>query len=93
MARAAWWREPCAVRPADPAEVAAVARVTIAALVEPENRFRLRHRSGYLGPAFAVGDLLVWGFTAGLLDRLLDAGGLARPWNRADVREPPPDLA
>ena len=89
----AWWREPCAVRPADPAEVAAVARVPIAALVEPANRFRLRHRSGYLGPAFDVGDLLVWGFTAGLLDRLLDAGGLARPWNRADVREPPPDLA
>ena len=89
----AWWREPCAVRPADPAEVAAVARVPIARLVDPANRFRLRHPSGYVGPAFDVGELMVWGFTAGLLDRSLDVGGLALPWNRADVREPPAALA
>ena len=87
----AWWREPCAVAPADEAEVAAVSRVPIARLVDPENRFRLRHPSGYVGAAFEVDGLLVWGFTAGLLDRLLDAGGLAKPWNRDDVRERPPN--
>jgi 8-oxo-dGTP pyrophosphatase MutT (NUDIX family) len=83
----AWWREPSAVAAVDPAEVAAVARVPIAALVEPANRFRLRHPSGHIGAAFDVGDLLVWGFTAGLLDRLLDVAGWSKPWNRDDVRD------
>jgi 8-oxo-dGTP pyrophosphatase MutT (NUDIX family) len=86
----AWWREPSAVAAADVAEVAAVVRMPIARLVEPANRFRLRHPSGYIGAAFEVDGLLVWGFTAGLLDRLLDAGRLARPWNRDDVRDRPP---
>lgn len=83
----AWWREPSAVTAVDAAEVAAVVRVPLAKLVEPANRFRLRHPSGHIGAAFDVGGLLVWGFTAGLLDRLLDVGGLARPWNHTDVRE------
>jgi 8-oxo-dGTP pyrophosphatase MutT (NUDIX family) len=84
-----WWRAPSAVSAADPAEVAAVARVPIAALVDPTNRFRVQHPSGFVGPAFAVGDLLVWGFTAGLLSRLLELGGWARPWNMSDVRDLP----
>ncbi len=84
-----WWRAPSAVSAADPAEVAAVARVPIAALVDPGNRFRVQHQSGFVGPAFAVGDLLVWGFTAGLLSRLLELGGWARPWNMSDVRDLP----
>jgi len=88
----AWWREPSAVAVADPAEVAAVVRVPLARLVTPANRFRLRHPSGYIGAAFDVGGLLVWGFTAGLLDRLLDAGGLAQPWDRGDVRDRPPGV-
>ena len=83
----AWWREPSTVAAGDPGEVAAVARVPVAALVDPANRFRLRHPSGHIGAAFDVGDLFVWGFTAGLLDRLLDVAGWSKPWNRADVRE------
>ena len=31
----------------------------------------------------------VWGFTAGLLDAILEAAGLARPWDTADVRPLP----
>jgi 8-oxo-dGTP pyrophosphatase MutT (NUDIX family) len=85
----AWWRAPSAVSAADPAEVAAVARVPIAALVDPSNRFRVQHPSGFVGPAFEVDDLLVWGFTAGLLSRLLELGGWARPWNATDVRDLP----
>jgi 8-oxo-dGTP pyrophosphatase MutT (NUDIX family) len=88
----AWWRAPSTVAAVDPREVAAVARVPIARLVEPENRFRLRHPSGHLGPAFDVGELFVWGFTAGLLDRLLDVAGWSKPWNRADVRDRPEGL-
>ncbi|MFL6238812.1 MAG: NUDIX hydrolase [Actinomycetes bacterium] len=84
----AWWREPTAVTPAD-AEIAAVVRVPIAELADPANRFRINHPSGWIGPAFEVRDLLVWGFTAGLVDRLLALGGFERPWNRNDVRELP----
>lgn len=84
-----WWRAPSAVAATDIAEIAAVARVPIAKLVDPVNRFRLRHPSGQVGPAFRVDDLLVWGFTAGVLDCLLDLGGWARPWNADDVRDLP----
>jgi hypothetical protein len=30
--------------------------------------------------------MVVWGFTAGLLDAVLEAAGLSRPWNARDVR-------
>ncbi|MDX6206980.1 MAG: hypothetical protein QOF39_3037 [Frankiales bacterium] len=83
----AWWREPSAVHAVDPAECAAVARVPVADLTDPTNRLRVRHPSGYAGPAFTVGGMLVWGFTAGLLDRLLELAGWARPWDRGRVRE------
>jgi 8-oxo-dGTP pyrophosphatase MutT (NUDIX family) len=76
----AWWRQPSVVTAADPNEVAAVARVPIARLVDPANRFRLRHPSGYVGDAFEVDDLMVWGFTAGLLSRLLEVAGWSVPW-------------
>src|SRR5581483_337950 len=37
-----WWRKPCAVAPADPAEVAAVVRVPVAELTDPANRLIVR---------------------------------------------------
>jgi len=83
----AWWREPSAVGPVDPAECAAVARIPIADLVDPANRLRVRHPLGYAGPAFEVGGMLVWGFTAGLLDRLLELAGWALPWDETRVRD------
>lgn len=88
----AWWREPSAVRVVDHAEVAAVHRVPLALLVDPANRLRVRHPSGYVGQAFRVGNLLVWGFTAALLGGLLEAGGLARPWDRDRVESLPQPL-
>ena len=81
----AWWREPHPVHAADPREVASVRRVPLRELVAPSNRLRTRTPSGMLLPAFEVGDWLVWGFTAGLLDGLLDAVGLAEPWDRSRV--------
>jgi 8-oxo-dGTP pyrophosphatase MutT (NUDIX family) len=83
----AYWHEPCAVAPVDPGETARVARVPIAALTDPANRFRVHHPSGYTGPAFAVSGLLVWGFTAGLLSGLLDLAGWSQPWDANDVRD------
>jgi 8-oxo-dGTP pyrophosphatase MutT (NUDIX family) len=90
-----WWEDPRDVTTGDPREVARVARVPLADLVEPANRFRIRHPSGYIGPAFGVADMVVWGFTAGLLDAVLTAAGLARPWDEADIRPlaDPPTLS
>ncbi len=87
-----WWHEPSEVGVVDPIEVASVARVPIAELVDPQNRFCSWHPSGYVGPSFAVRDMLVWGFTAGLLDKVLTLGGWTRPWDSADVRELPAEV-
>ncbi|MBL7261866.1 NUDIX hydrolase [Paractinoplanes lichenicola] len=76
----AWWRHPHPVSPRQPAEVAHVARLPISELVDPQNRIRVRHPSGWIGPAFQVRGLLVWGFTAGVISTLLDMGGWAKPW-------------
>jgi 8-oxo-dGTP pyrophosphatase MutT (NUDIX family) len=80
-----WWREPSPVAVVDPAEVASVHRVAIEALTDPRNRARCLHPSGFTGPAFMVDDLFVWGFTAGLLDRLLTMAGWARDWDESVV--------
>jgi 8-oxo-dGTP pyrophosphatase MutT (NUDIX family) len=88
----AWWREPSEVSPADVDEVASVARVPITDLVDPLNRLHIRHPSGWIGPAFRVADMLVWGFTAGVLDRLLDLGGWTRPWDESVVEDLPDDV-
>lgn len=85
----AWWREPHPVYPRDRAEVARVARLPIAELVDPAHRLLIRHPSGFVGPAFRVGGMLVWGFTAGVLSALLDMGGWSRPWSRSRVEDLP----
>ena len=87
----AWWREPSPVRAADPREVAHVARVPIAALVDPANRARVRHPSGYVGPCFTVEGMLVWGFTAGILDAVLTRTGWSLPWDASRVIDLPED--
>jgi 8-oxo-dGTP pyrophosphatase MutT (NUDIX family) len=78
----AWWRAPHPVAPMQPEEVARVERVPLAELVDPANRVWVRHPSGYVGPAFRVRSMLVWGFTGGVLSRLLELGGWAVPWER-----------
>jgi 8-oxo-dGTP pyrophosphatase MutT (NUDIX family) len=92
----AWWHTRSPVGVANPREVARVEAVPIRELVEPANRCRLRHPSGYVGAAFTVRDMVVWGFTAGLLDRVLELGGWAVPWDTGVICELPPsklDLA
>jgi 8-oxo-dGTP pyrophosphatase MutT (NUDIX family) len=89
----AWWREPSPVRVVDPAECAAVHRVPLGELLDPAHRVRTRHPSGHVGPAFAVRGMLVWGFTAGLLDRVLHHAGWERPWDAGRVVEAPLDPA
>jgi 8-oxo-dGTP pyrophosphatase MutT (NUDIX family) len=77
-----WWREPSPVDAVDPAETARVFTVPVADLTDPANRRTVTHPSGFRGPAFAVSDVLVWGFTAGLIDRILHFSGWERPWDR-----------
>jgi len=45
----------------------------------------IRYPDGRGGPAFRAGDLLVWGFTALLLDRVLALSGWEREWDAARV--------
>jgi 8-oxo-dGTP pyrophosphatase MutT (NUDIX family) len=87
----AWWREPHPVAVVDEAEVAAVARVPLSELTDPENRFRVVHPSGFTGPAFDVQGLMVWGFTAGLLAGILSLAGWDKPWDDSRTRELDPE--
>ncbi|WP_445526554.1 NUDIX hydrolase [Streptomyces cyslabdanicus] len=77
-----WWREPSPVGVVDPAETARVFTVPVADLTNPDNRATTVHPSGHRGPAFLVESALVWGFTAGIIDRLLHYAGWERPWDR-----------
>jgi 8-oxo-dGTP pyrophosphatase MutT (NUDIX family) len=88
----AWWRDPAPVEPGDAMEIAAVARVPISELADPANRTTLRYPSGHAGPAFRVRSMLVWGFTAMILDRLLAIGGWEQPWDAGRIEDLPPDM-
>jgi 8-oxo-dGTP pyrophosphatase MutT (NUDIX family) len=87
----AWWRDPHAVEVVDTAEVAAVVRVPLSELTDPDNRFRVTHTSGLIGPAFEVQGLVVWGFTAGLIAGILTLAGWERPWDTSRLRELDPE--
>ena len=83
----AWWRTPSAVAPVDVAEVAAVERVSVAELADPATRMTLRLPNGRGSPAFRVRGMLIWGFTAALVDRLLALGGWEKPWDASVVAD------
>jgi 8-oxo-dGTP pyrophosphatase MutT (NUDIX family) len=88
----AWWAEESPVSVVDPSEVHAVYRVPIEELLEPAHRVSVRHPSGWVGPGFLIGpqhDVVLWGFTAGIISRLLDFLGWTRPWDEASMRDLP----
>lgn len=87
-----WWHEPSPVSVVDPREVASVHLVPLVELLDPANRFRLTHPSGYVGAAFDAAGLLVWGFTAGLLDRMMRLAGWEQPWDTNRLRPLPASL-
>jgi hypothetical protein len=68
-----------------------VVRVPVTELLDPGHRFLVTHPSGYVGPGFTAGGLFVWGFTAGILDRVFALAGWERPWPH-DRIEPIPQL-
>ncbi|MFD0000130.1 NUDIX hydrolase [Nocardia sp. NPDC127526] len=89
----AYWRTPGEVGVVSETEAARVVRVPIKDLIDPANRFVVRHPLGYMGPAFAVEGMLVWGFTAGVLAGLLAVSGWEHEWDHHDVRDLQASLA
>jgi 8-oxo-dGTP pyrophosphatase MutT (NUDIX family) len=85
----AWWAQPSPISVVDHLEVARVLRAPLSELTDPARRFTVSHPSGFVGPAFDVDGLLVWGFTAGLLSKVIELAGLERSWDRADHRPLP----
>ncbi len=85
----AWWSQPHEVTSHEEREVAAVHHVALRELVDPANRVRVMTRSGFLGPAFLVRDMVVWGFTGGVLSQLLDLAGIARDWDDTKIIDVP----
>lgn len=87
-----WWAEPSPVTTHSVEEVHAIHRVPISDLVEPTHRIQVRHPSGWLGPGFLIGenrDVILWGFTAGIISRLFEHVGWAKEWNHGVVHELP----
>ena len=89
----AWWREPSPLVAAADGEIVSAARARLADLADPANRLTVRLPNGVsAGPAFRVHGMLIWGFTAMLVDRLLALGGWEQPWDADREEDLPPDV-
>lgn len=86
-----YWREPSPVSAVDLTEVASVHRIPFSELVDPTNRTRVRHPSGYIGLGFTVRGLVIWGFTAGILSGMLDLAGWSEPWDDSRIIDLEPE--
>jgi 8-oxo-dGTP pyrophosphatase MutT (NUDIX family) len=88
-----WWADPGEVSVVSRAEVHAIHHVPIAELLDPEHRVTVRHpRGGYRSPGFLIGpdhDVILWGFTGGIIARLFDFLGWTRPWDESRLRDLP----
>jgi 8-oxo-dGTP pyrophosphatase MutT (NUDIX family) len=87
-----WWRRPGPLVAATDGEIVSAVRARLTDLADPANRLTVRHPSGTAGPAFRVHGMLVWGFTALLVDRLLALGGWEQPWDTRREEDLPPDV-
>jgi 8-oxo-dGTP pyrophosphatase MutT (NUDIX family) len=90
-----YWHHPSPISVTNPREVHAVFRVPISHLLDPANRFMVRHPLGWAGPGWMIGpdrDVLLWGFTAGVIDSLFDYVGWTREWDTKDERRLPDRL-
>lgn len=88
----AYFRHPGPLEVVNTHEVHAVFREPITALLDPANRFSVRHPLGWSGPGWMIGpdrDVMLWGFTAGVISRLFDFVGWTRPWDADTVRDLP----
>ncbi|MGN6161073.1 MAG: NUDIX hydrolase [Marmoricola sp.] len=91
----AWWAEPSPVHVVDPNEVHAVFRIPLAELLDPAHRVTFTHPIGYSSPGFLIGpdkSLILWGFTAGILNKLFDYVGMTRPWDESRTMQLPDSM-
>lgn len=82
-----WWRDPGPVEVSSPDEVHEIHRVHLRELLDPEHRIAVRHPGGWMGPGFLIGedkDVILWGFTGGILTRFFSFLGWLPP-----VEDPP----
>lgn len=78
------------VWPVQAEEVAAVHRIPVSTLVDPEVRVSCRHPGGTTtGPAFQADGVFIWGMTAHLLSSVLGLAGWEQPWDRTRLVEVP----
>jgi 8-oxo-dGTP pyrophosphatase MutT (NUDIX family) len=87
-----WWEEPSRVSVVSPDEVHSIHHVPISELLDPEHRVSVRHPSGWVGPAFLIGpdnDVILWGFTAGIIARLFEYVGWSSEWDASRTRDLP----
>ena len=90
-----YWRRRGELGAVSADEVHAVHHVAIADLLDPAHRISVRHPSGWTGPGFLIGehkDVILWGFTAGIVARLLDHLGWSRDWDQTRMRDLPPHM-
>ena len=83
----AYWHQPHALGSNFSNEVVRAELISLHDLSNPVNRIMLRHRSGYRGPAFDVAGMRIWGFTGGILDRLIFHTGFEQEWNQEKTVE------
>lgn len=88
----AWWEKQSPVDVVDVGESARVFRVPVRDLLDPGNRVTVKLKRGgftYRGPAFTVAGVVVWGFTAAILDHLFTELGWAVPWDeKREIQAP-----
>lgn len=84
------WTDPSEVGVVDEGETSRVVRVNLRELLDPSRRFQVSRSimgaTAYKGPAFLYDDMLVWGFTGGLLAAISQSAGWDVPWDTDDVR-------
>lgn len=88
-----WWRDPSPVSVRSLEEVHAVYRVPLRELCDPANRIRVTSpRTGWVMPGFLIGphkDVILWGFTGGIVQRLFGYLGWIEEQPDAPVVELP----
>lgn len=80
----AWWEQQSPVDVVDFGESARVFRVPVRDLLDPAHRVTATLTRGgvtHRGPAFDVGGVIVWGFTATILDYVFEELGWTVPWD------------
>ncbi|MDO9455559.1 CoA pyrophosphatase [Nocardioides sp.] len=88
----AWWRDPSPVSVRSPDEVHAVWQVPISELRDPAHRITVTGPRGWRSPGFLIGDdhdVILWGFTGGIVARLFEFLGWIDDLPDAPERELP----